>query len=238
MTRNVPISLANPNTSVDNPNIWLELNRQAGGSPDFAPVEIKTLYVIGLISDICQSVEWLLKAPDAWPNKYLPAFALFASGVDLLGRCLIGNTTAGLHGNLGIGFHYLARPTPQPPPKDISHIDREAVIVVGTNRRQYTVADLVALRHYTAHGQATTSDKLPEIHIELLDTFPKLMGNAMETYWKGLQIDNEYCNRMGSAKFEPYSNRAEPLKHTIEYFSIQGNSIGSLFYRLDWQVYK
>jgi len=237
MTRNVPVSLANPNVLVDNPNIWLELNKQAGGNPDFTPAEIKTFYVIGLISDICQSVEWLLKASDAWPNKYLPAFALFASGVDLLGRCLTGNATADLQGNLGVGFHYLARPNLQPPAKNIPKIDQEAVVVVETNRCQYTVADLVALRHYTAHGQATSGSKLPEIHIELLDTFPKLMGNAMETYWKGLQTDNEYCNRMGSAKFEPYNNRAEPLRHTIEYFS-KGNSIGSLFYRLDWQVYK
>ena len=237
-TRNVPVSLANPNVPVDNPDLWVELNKLAGGNADFTAVEIKTFYVIGLIVDICQSVDWLLKAPDAWPNKYLPTFALFASGIDLMGRCLTGNITADLLGNLGVGFHYLAKPSKQPPAKTISTADQETVVVVKTNAYEYTIADLVALRHYTAHGQATSKDKLPPIHIELLDKFPKLTGDAMEVYWSGLQTDGEYCNRLGNAKFEPYSNRAEPLKHTLDYFSVPGNSIGSLFYRLNWQVYR
>lgn len=238
MTRNVPIALANPNVPIDKPHLWLELNRLSAGNPDFTAVEIKAFYVIGLINDICQSVDWLLKAPDAWPNKYLPAFALLASGVDLLGRCVTGNATTDLQANLAVGFHYLARPDPHPPPKSLPKSEQGIVVVAKTNIYQYTVADLVALRHYSAHGQATSQDNLPGIHIELLDTFPRLIGDAMEVYWNGLQTQGEYCTRMGTAKFEPYGNRIEPLRHTFEYFSTPGNSIGSLFYRLDWQVYR
>ena len=65
MTRNVPVSLFDPYAPVDNSDMWLELNLKAKGNQDFTPVEIKAFYVIGLISDICQSVDWLLKAPDA-----------------------------------------------------------------------------------------------------------------------------------------------------------------------------
>jgi len=238
MPRNVPVSLANPNLAVANADQWVELNKLAGGNPEFTAVEIKAFYVVGLLDDICQSVDWLLRAPDAWPDKYLPAFSLFASGVDLLGRCLTGNMTDDHNENLKVGFHYLAKPNPEPPAKALSRAEAEATVVAPTNIHQYTVADLVALRHYTAHGQATTRGGLPGLHVELLDGFPKLIGKAMNTYWDGLQSHDEYCIRMANAKFEAYRERVEPLKDTLEYFSHPGNSIGGLFYKLDWQVYK
>lgn len=238
MTKKVPVSLADPSVPVENATTWIELNNLAKGNPQFAVVEIKAFYAIGLIDDICQSVDWLLKSQDAWPNKYLPAFALFASGVDLLGRCLTGNKTPDLEANLAIGFHYLAQPNPQPPAKNISTKDQEEMIVAKTEFFEYTVADLVALRHFAAHGQATTKKKLRGIDLELMDTFPKLVGNAMETYWRGLQKDDEYCRRLGDAKFDPLSGREYPLKHILEYFSMPGNSAGSLFYRFDWRVVK
>ena len=235
MTRNVPVSLFDPYALKDNSDMWLKLNLEAKGNRDFTPIEIKAFYVIGLISDICLGVDWLLKAPDAWPNKYLPAFALFASGVDLFGRCLTGNSDPRLGDNLRVGFHYLARPNPQPPATAISPTDL-ATIVVTINICPYTVQELVDLRNYSAHGQATVKGQLPGLHCELLDTFPKLMGDAMEVYWKGLQTNKEYCNRMASAKLEPYSDRAEPLKHILDHFSVRENSIGSLFYGLNWHV--
>ncbi len=110
MSRNVPISFANPYAVVDNADKWMALGKLAGALPDFTSLELKAFYVIGLIDDICQSVEYLLRAKDAWPDKYLPAFGVFASGVDLLGRCLTGNTTPELQGNLAVGFRYLVEP--------------------------------------------------------------------------------------------------------------------------------
>ena len=238
MPRNVPMSLANPYAPMDNEDQWLDLGKLAQINPEFTAIEIKALYVVGLIDDICQSVAWLLKAEDAWPEKYLPAFGVFASGVDLLGRCLTGNSTPELRGNLAVGFFYLARPTLEPPSERLPTVQAETTIVVKTNVLEYTVAELVALRHYSSHGQATTRNRMPGLHIELLDSFPQLIGNAMEAYWSGLKENEKFCNRLGTAMISAYSNRAEPLRHTLEYFSKPGNTIGGLFSRLDWQVYK
>lgn len=238
MPRNVPVSLADPDVSVENEATWIELKDLAKANPHFTVVEIKAFYAIGLINDICQSVDWLLKAKDAWPNKYLPAFALFASGVDLLGRCLTGNPTPDVNANLTVGFYYLAKPNSQPPGTNISKLDQETLVVVKTEFSEYTVAELVALRHYAAHGQATTKSQLPIIDIGLLEVFPKLMGDAIETYWNGLKQNAEYCKRMANAKFDPFRGREYPLKHILKYFTIPGNSAGSLFYRFDWRVVK
>jgi hypothetical protein len=238
MPRNVPVSLANPDTPTNNADHWLELGKLAKANPEFTAIEIKAFYVVGLIDDICQSVAWLLKAEDAWPEKYLPAFGVFASGVDLLERCITGNSTPRVKENLAVGFYYLARPTLQPPVKSLPPTEAETTIVVKTNMVEYSVADLVALRHYSAHGQATTKNRLPSLHIELLDQFPQLIGNAMEAYWSGLKGNEEFCSRLGSANVAAYSNRAEPLRHTLEYFSKPDNSIDGLFIHLDWQVCK
>jgi len=236
MSRAVPVSLANPSAPVDNSSQWLELGKLANANPEFTALELKAFYVIGLIDDICQSVDWLLKAEDAWPEKYLPAFSVFASGVDLLGRCLTGNWNTGSQENLKVGFHYLAQPSLAPPEKRLLSTTAKSSIVHQTNVTKYTVSDLVDLRNYTAHGQATTGNTLPGVHIELLDHFPKLIGDAMGIYWRGLQNIEEYCLRLGNAKISAYSNRAKPLRDTLEYFSVPGNSIGGLFYRLNWQI--
>lgn len=239
MLRNVPISLANPNVPVDYADRWIEIGKSARVNPNFTPLELKAFYVVGLIVDICQSVEWLLKAADAWPDKYLPAFGVFASGVDLFGRCLTGNTTADLQGNLAIGFQYISSPTPEPPARSLPREKLDTTIVVRTNHAAYTIGSLVDLRHYTTHGQATVKERpLPGYDIELLDSFPKLIGDAMETYWQGLKDEEEFCTRLGNARIATYNNRFEPLRDTLDHFAQPENSIGSLFYGLDWQVYK
>lgn len=238
MPRNVPVSLASPNAQVYNAALWTELGKLSGANPEFTPLELKTFYVVGLIDDICQSVQWLLGAKDAWPNKYLPAFGVFASAVDILGRCLTGNETPDLNENLRVGFRYIASPTVEPPTKNVSEDEAEQTIVVQTNHAPYTIGTLVSLRHYTAHGQATVKHStLPHVDTELLGLFPKLFGEAMETYWKGLTIQEEFCTRIGSARIDPYRNRADPLKNILTYFQQpQHPTMGSVFYRLNWQV--
>src|SRR5437867_3702890 len=105
MSRDVPVALADPHVPVQNADVWKELGRVSKVNPNFEPVEIKAFYVIGLMEDFCSSVEWLLRADDAWPDKYLPAFSLFASAVDLLGRCVTGNDQPEVQRNLIAGFH-------------------------------------------------------------------------------------------------------------------------------------
>lgn len=239
MPRSVPVSLASPNAPVYRAKDWIEIGKLVGANPQFTPLELKAFYVVGLIDDICQSVEWLLKAKDAWPDKYLPAFGVFASAVDLLGRCLTGNTTADSLGNLAVGFQYIASPTSKPPAKTVPLADQDTTVVVRTDYASYTIGSLIALRHYTTHGQAIVGkgNSLPEVDRELLASFPTRIGDAMEAYWQGLKGEVEFCERMGSATIATYSNRVEPLRDTLVYFAQPGNSVGSLFYRLDWHVH-
>jgi hypothetical protein len=66
-----------------NGKIWL-------GLPGFYPLTIKAAYVIGVIYDLCLTVSHLLHDKRR-QQFYIPAYGIFASGVDVLGRCLQGN---------------------------------------------------------------------------------------------------------------------------------------------------
>jgi hypothetical protein len=228
-----PPRLADVNVPVFQANKWEQLKQLANANVIFTPVEIKAYYIIGLVDDICQSVQCLVKADKGWPEKYLPAYSLFASAVDLLGRCLTGNRTLDVNENLRVGFWYLFHPSSTPPARNLSPANATAVLVT-TPHLSYTVADLVALRHYSSHGQAVQNN-LPNVDNELLAQFPRPIGNAIETYWAALQSDVEYCTRLGDALIDPYANRAEPLSKTLHYFA-RGDAAGDLFYRLDWNV--
>ena len=228
-----PPRLADINVSVQHANKWEYLKHLAEANPIFTPIEIKAYYVIGLIDDICQCVQCLVRADKGWPEKYLPAFSLFASAVDLLGRCLTGNRTLDVNENLRVGFWYLFYPTLEPSPRSLDRATAAAVLFT-TPSFSYTVDGLVALRHYSAHGQAV-GDNLPGVDNKLLERFPKQMGVAIETYWSALQENVEYCHRLGDALIDPYANRAEPLKKTLAYFT-QGLAAGDLFDRLNWRV--
>jgi hypothetical protein len=238
--------LADHSLPVLHTNKWQQIKTLSRANQVFTPVEIKAYYVIGLIDDICKSVQCLVKADKAWPEKYLPAFSLFASAVDLLGRCLTGNRTLDANENLRVGFWYLARPHTLPPqrgirPDRLAAVNRTVVVPVPG---PYRVANLIALRHYSSHGQAAGSADLPDVDSRLLERFPELLGEALEVYWAALidQSDEynhnrcrEYCARMADALVDPYPTRSEPLSKTLEYFA-QGNSAGGLFYGLDWRV--
>jgi hypothetical protein len=66
---------------------------------------IKAAYVIGIIYCICESVSILLSKPEKLKFTYIPAYGEFASGVELLGRCLRGNhKTYGNSKDLEAGF--------------------------------------------------------------------------------------------------------------------------------------
>jgi len=228
-----PPRLASTSVFVQHANKWEHLKTMAGANPLFTPVEVKAYYVIGLIDDICQCVQCLVRGDKGWPEKYLPAFSLFASSVDLLGRCLTGNRTLDVNANLRVGFWYLFHSIPDHPPRRLSP-DNAKDKLFETPHFSYSVNDLVALRHYSAHGQAV-ADNLPSVDSKLLERFPKQIGCAMETYWSTLQSNVEYCQSLGDALIDPYPDRVEPLRKTLDYFS-RGLAAGDLFYKLNWQV--
>lgn len=252
--REVPVFLADPNANVYNAAEWERL-RTGVANAQFTAVEIKAFYVIGLILEICASVDCLLKANSLSENdhplayrvftsggRYLPAFGVFASGIELLGRCLTGNDTAQVNENLRVGFHYFARPDPAPLLNNIP-VNTE---VVATSH-PYTIQDLIDLRNYAAHGQSTVGQKdatgrlvpissPPGIERELFSQLPQKMGGAIQTYWlEGLLRDADHCRRLARARVDPYSNRIGPLQHVISYFGQRPHkSAGSLFDRFRW----
>ena len=251
--RKVPVSLADPNAHVYNAEEWEQL-RQGVANKEFTALEIKAFYVIGIILEICASVDCLLRAnsllADNHPlahqvfmsgGRYLPAFGVFASGVELIGRCLTGNKIPQVNENLNVGFYYLAAPAPKP---TLCNIPMNTEVV--RTSRPYTVQDLIDLRNYAAHGQSTVGKKdtsgkwvpvspPPGIERELFGRLPEKMGSAIETYWTGLQCDDKHCGKLANARIDPYSNRVGPLNHVIDYFGQKPYpAAGSLFYKFKW----
>ncbi len=254
--RDVPVKFADRNATVYNALEWENLKNSIA-NPGFTPVEIKGFYVLGLILEICESVDCLLKAnslsgkshPLAYQvfasgGRHLPAFGIFASSIELLGRCLTGNGTIDVNKNLNVGFHYLAKPDPAPL---LDNIPMEIHVVNTT--RPYSIQDLIDLRNYAAHGQSTVGEQdasgkkrvpksnLPGIERELFDKLPHKMGQAIDVYWIALVNDGEQCRRLAKARIDPYNNRIGPLKHVISYFGqIPPQSAGSLFNRFNWKT--
>ncbi len=237
----LPVNLAKY-VSMDDDHQWLELNTSIGNQVNWPPLAIKAFYVFGVIHDICESVDWLLKFPDPqaprpWPVTYFPAFGVCASAIELLGRCLNGDdkVSGTNRSNLQRGFNWLIESAPK-------NATRPGVVTV-TNYAEYEVENLLNLRHFTAHGQAITGKSRSDpqkyafrsIDIELLDAFPQLIGNAMERYWGALRNSEQYCEDLAKAKIIPL--RGDPIKKMLEFYN-KGMSAGDPFLQFDWQVYK
>lgn len=86
---------------------WAALNREADGSSDATPLAIKAAYVYGVIHDICESVQLLLKAPSVWLVTCWPTFGTCAADIGLLVRRMRGaqggrNAAASLESGLWV----------------------------------------------------------------------------------------------------------------------------------------
>jgi hypothetical protein len=88
---------------------WVKLNSDAHGNREFNPLTIKAFYVFGVQLAIFRCVSYLLEAGKLPSTTYLPAYGLFASGIELLGRCLRGNKgTRGSNADLIAGLQWLS----------------------------------------------------------------------------------------------------------------------------------
>lgn len=215
--------------------MWETLNRDAFGCREFRPITTKAMYVLGVIHSICTSVTALLKGPLA--ATYLPAYGVFASGIDLLGRCIRGNPTSNTApqrrcpSDLLEGFRWLANAYYRGQvPNDI----------IQTSERRYTIDDLVALRHFAAHGQATTRYQLQNIDYEILEKLKPLMMEGLDTYWETLKDgDQDLSNNLARANVLGF--RALPVRVILELFSPDPTtgeylSVLKLFSRFNWKV--
>lgn len=177
---------------------WMNLNSSVGGNPYFYPLTVKAAYAIGIIHGLCESVSYLLTHTNAKYTTYIPAYGVFASGVELLGRCLNGNSTT--HKNvadLKTGFKWLASTSYNSVP--------DTQILITTSSNSYTIEMLAALRHFAAHGQATSritsagTYQFGNIDYEILSKMPPFITSGIERYWNQLQSDEELCNNLAKA---------------------------------------
>jgi len=241
MTAPVNVKLQTPTVTISGWNQeatqWMSLNAAVGGNADFYPLTVKAAYVIGVEHDICESVKCLLAHPSAKTMTYIPAYGVFASGVEILGRCINGNCrTRGCVADLKTGFKWLASSSCGVP---------DTHVFITTNTYAYTIEMLVALRHFAAHGQATTSTisaagtyQFGNIDHEILSKMHPLIAKGLDRYWNQLQRDASLCDKLAKANIIALRNwpvfRSWTLFEQDE--SGKHHSITEIFNRFDWQV--
>jgi hypothetical protein len=186
---------------------WEHLGKSVGASPDFHPLTIKALYVTGIVLAACESIDVLLNSK-RFSTTYFPAYAVFASIVDLLGRCIRGNDKLeDSTQDIRTGFKWLARPEIS----SFSSVSDDQVLVItyapwGSKNRDYRIKELVAMRHFAAHGQAS-KEGLPAFDYNILREIPRILGNGMEEYLKALESHRELCIQLAKARVVPYRER-------------------------------
>ena len=197
------VKLKNPTVNVQNwtkeSRLWRALYRNAGGHSRPFPLTIKAGYVIGVIYDICASVSQLLGHPNAQHTTYLPAFRVFASAVEMLGRCIRGNSDLwGSVADLKTGFRWLA---------DSDQLGlTDDTVLVKTSSREYTIDTLTALGYYAADAAIDTRKKsggthhFGEIDPEILKQMPPLLVKGLQRYWDRLQTSKRLCNKLAKAR--------------------------------------
>jgi hypothetical protein len=209
---------------------WVVLNREAGGNTDFFPLTIKVAYIIGVIHDICESVSCLLGHPRVRETTYIPAYGVFASGVELLGRCINGNPgPSGSTEDLKTGFKWLESSSYQ----DVS----ENQVLIKTSSNAYTISMLTALRHFAAHGQAALS-QFDNIDYEILNEMPALIACGLERYFDGLLHSILLCNKLARARVTAFRDWPVLKSWLLLERDESGiyHSITEIFKRFNWRI--
>lgn len=231
MTAPINVKLENPTVLVPDwsqqAQKWRDLNKLVSGNPDFYPLTIKFGYMFGVIYDICESVACLLHERQfARLISYIPAYGLFASGVELLGRCVEGESDP-QRSTLKAGPRWLADPR-------FPHYEKvsENTTVISTSHNNYTIIELAHLRNFAAHGQAASA--FQTIDHQIISQLRPLLRDALEHYWAQL-ADDDPCNRLALANIVQL--RGWPVLKTWNL--LQGNkesgprSITDLFNRFE-----
>lgn len=211
---NAPPTNVKPGSPTDPPDDWseqeqewTEMNRYPirgqTGNPGFYPLTIKFGYVFGIMYSIWQSVACLLENKEfAKESSYIPAYGLFASGIELLGRCVAGKTK--VHASaLTEGLQWLAKPKYS----CYQHVLDATVLVYTTTKTDgYSIRQLSDLRHFAAHGQGTSEYQV--VDFELINELRDPVKNGLEDYWGQLQESDELCNNLARANIVPLHKSA------------------------------
>lgn len=239
MSAPMNMKLADPTISVPDWSAqaagWATLNQQAGGNPEFYPLTVKAAYVIGVIHDICTSVTCLLQVRRGLlPATYIPAYGVCASGIEILGRCILGVANPRRSKkSLNTGLKWL---------HDSSYATTpDSYQLIRTSSGTYDIETLEDLRHFAAHGQATVISssavqQLPDIDLEILGHLPPLIANGLERWWNKLQTSEDLCNNLAKANVIAF--RAWPVFKMWRLFErdAQGRypSITDIFTEFKW----
>ncbi len=209
---------------------WVALNVEIKGNPDFFPLTIKAAYVIGIIHDICESVTCLLRYPNSSQATYIPAYGVFASGVEVLGRCIKGNSTMMNNvQDLKTGFRWLASSLHTEVPDD--HV------LITTRSTCYTINMLTALRHFAAHGQATARG-IGGIDHEILSLLRPRLADGLQRYWVELQTSEDLCNNLASANIVAFRNWPVFKSWSLFEKNDRGvyESVYEIFNKFEWRI--
>jgi hypothetical protein len=219
--------------------LWNNLKKEISFIYDCSPLTIKLLYVIGVIIASCRSIEVLLKSGELPSTVYFPAYTVFSSIIDLLGRCLRGNTTyKNSSQDLYAGFKWLA----QPIPKIYDDVPLNYHLIKtttpwGSQMCQYTITELTALRNFAAHGQSNAIG-LPAYDMTILGKFTGLLAQGIEEYINSCENNSEICSFLAKANIQPYRNR--PLFDTVWEHRILHDrfamSVGEYIRGLNWKI--
>lgn len=223
---------------------WLSINRDIGGHPGFYPLTVKAAYVIGVIYTLCESVTVLLGSPNAKLVGYIPAIGVISSGIELLGRCLRGDRgVQGSVADLRSGYQWLASCFFDDYRGNYQHVPLR-IVLLQTSKYSYSIHNLVALRHFAAHGQATSRETIPGsyefgyIDFEILEHIPHLLAIGLEVYWNELIINETMCNNLARANV--IALRRWPVFQSWSLFeqdqSGKYSSITEIFSTFNWKI--
>jgi hypothetical protein len=227
---------------------WEVLRKDAGISSDFNPLTVKARYVTGIILAHCRSVSVLLEEGHLISTTYFPAYVVFASAVDLLGRCIRGESTEKMNGeNLRTGLKWLRTP---------NAAEYQAVnmsdILVTTTSRPHTIQELYDLRNFSAHGQALNKstrryaakqaiNRPADCPIEdydylMLAKLPLLVGNGVQTYLTELRSNDDLAAKLASAGVAAHRNKPifDSTWDFAGYADVYPGAIGDEIRVMDW----
>lgn len=190
---------------------WKDFNYDVGGHPDFTPLTVKGAYVLGVIYSVCECVSALFCTPTfVQHNGYMPAYGIFASAIDLLGRCTSGEEKP-YKPCLIPGFNWLAADSF---PAYEDNAGNEGTPIIKTTKKEYTADDLKTLRHFILHGQATAvcPSKLADmVDYQILPELATRFPDRLQRWWECLHDSNcgvatVMCQRLAKAAIIPYRN--------------------------------
>ena len=216
---------------------WMALNREARGNPEFFPLTIKAAYAIGVIHSICESVECLLqnRVKYAIEKTYLPAYGVFSSGIDLLGRCVKGESDP-IKTGIWAGFKWLVN-------SDFENVNNDHILI-RTSNQEYSINNLVALRNFAAHGQATNKEidqNIFKVDYEILSEIRPYLAGGLAWYWDELINGDKaehLCNKLAKANIIRF--REWPIFLSWSLFERdqfgEYHGVEEIFNRFDWHV--